>query len=252
MSIRALIADDEPKLAEYLAGRLAELWPELELCGIATNGNDALARIQSEKPDLAFLDIKMPGISGLEIARRMAHPCLVVFVTAYHKYAVQAFEEEAVDYLLKPVSDERLLHAIKRLKRRCASAGGPPPDMNSLLSKLARAMEIKGSSLRYLRATFGRSVRLIPVEEVLFIRARSKYTSVVTGDGEFLMRMPLSELAGQLDPEQFWQVHRSVIVNASKVVAVHQTGREAYALTIRGSEEHLPVSRSFIHLFKQM
>ena len=124
--------------------------------------------------------------------------------------------------------------------------------MNSLLSKLARAMESKSSSLRYLRATFGRSVRLIPVEEVLFIQARSKYTSVVTGEGEFLMRMSLSELAKRLDPEQFWQIHRSVIVNASKVVAVHQTGREVYALTVRGSEEHLPVSRSFIHLFKQM
>lgn len=251
MSIRALIADDEPKLAEYLAGRLAELWPELELCGIAVNGNDALTKIQGEKPDLVFLDIKMPGISGLEIARRIAYPCMVVFVTAYHKYAVHAFEEEAVDYLLKPVSDERLLHTIKRLKHRCTRAGGAQ-DMNSLLSKLARAMESKSSSLRYLRATFGRSVRLIPVEEVLFIQARSKYTSVVTGEGEFLMRMSLSELAKRLDPEQFWQIHRSVIVNASKVVAVHQTGREVYALTVRGSEEHLPVSRSFIHLFKQM
>ncbi len=251
MSIRALIADDEPKLAEYLAGRLAELWPELELCGVAANGDDALATISSEKPDLVFLDIKMPGISGLEVARRKTHPCLIVFVTAYHKYAVDAFEEEAVDYLLKPVSDERLLHTIDRLKHRYAKTGSAQ-NLETLLSKLAQTMERKDPYLHYLRATFGKVVRLISVEDVLFIRAKSKYTSVVTADGEYLMRMPLSELIMRLDPEQFWQVHRSVIVNASKVVAVHQTGREAYALTVRGSEEHLPVSRSFIHQFKQM
>jgi DNA-binding LytR/AlgR family response regulator len=251
MSIRALVADDEPKLAEYLAGRLAELWPELELCGIAVNGNDAIAKINSEKPDLVFLDIKMPGMSGLEVARRMTHPSLVVFVTAYQKYAINAFEEEAVDYLLKPVSDERLLHTITRIKNRYAGTGGAQ-DLEALLPKLAQALKSKGSYVRYLRATFGKVVRLISVEDVLFIRARSKYTSVVTADGEFLMRMSLSELIKQLDPEQFWQIHRSAIVNASKVVTVNQTGREAYVLTVRDSEEHLSVSRPFVHLFKQM
>jgi len=251
MSIRALVADDEPKLAEYLAGRLSELWPELKLCGIAVNGNDALEMINTEKPDLAFLDIKMPGLSGLEVARRMAHPCLIVFVTAYHKYAVDAFEEEAVDYLLKPVSDERLLHTIARIKNRLAGAGGAP-DMEALLAKLSRALEGKSSPVRYLRAASGRAVRLISVEDVLFIRAQSKYTSVVTAEGEFLMRMSLSELIKRLDAEQFWQIHRSIIVNASKVASVSQTGREAYVLTVRDHEERLPVSRPFMHLFKQM
>ncbi len=250
MSARALIADDEPKLAEYLGGRLAELWPELELCGIAANGNDALAKINNEKPDLVFLDIKMPGMSGLEVARRMTHPSLIVFVTAYHRYAVTAFEEEAVDYLLKPVSDERLLRTIARIKSRLADNGGVQ-DLRSLLSKLTQAMENKDAYVRYLRASSGKTMRLISVDDILFIRARSKYTSVVTKDGDFLMRTPLCELVKQLDPEKFWQTHRSTIVNASKVVSVTQTGREAYELAVRDCGELLPVSRSFVHQFRQ-
>ncbi len=251
MSVRALIADDEPKLAEYLAGRLAELWPGLELCGIAANGNDALAKINNEKPDLVFLDIKMPGMSGLEVARRMTHPSLIVFVTAYHKYAVTAFEEEAVDYLLKPVSDERLLRTIARIKSRCAEKTGVR-NLESLLSKLTQAMEKKDSYVRYLRGSSGKVLRLISVDDVLFINARSKYTFAVTKDGEFLMRTPLSELIRQLDPERFWQIHRSTIVNASKVVSVSRTGREMYVLTVRDYQEPLAVSRGFIHQFKHM
>jgi DNA-binding LytR/AlgR family response regulator len=248
---RALIADDEPKLAEYLAGRLNALWPELSICGIAVNGNEALAKIDGEKPDLAFLDIKMPGLTGLEVARRMTHPSLVVFVTAYNRYAVEAFEEEAIDYVLKPVSDERLGMTIARIKGHFAEKKGAR-NLEALLSKLARAMEGKNAYVRFLRATFGKVTRLIPVEDVLFIRSRSKYTTVLTREGEFLMRMPLGELIGQLDPESFWQVHRSIIVNASKVISVSQTGREAYVLRVSDCEELLPVSRSFIHLFRQM
>ncbi len=251
MSIRALVADDEPKLAEYLAGRLTELWPELEVCGTAVNGNDALEKINNEKPDLAFLDIKMPGISGLEVARRMRHPCLVVFVTAYHKYAVDAFEEAAVDYLLKPVSDERLRRTIARIKGRLADNRGMQ-DLGSLLSKLAQAMEDKDDYVRYLRASSGKVMRLVSVDDVLFINARSKYTFVVTKDGEFLMRASLSELIKQLDPERFWRIHRSTIVNASKVVSVSQTGRDTHVLTVKDFQEPLTVSRAFIHQFKQM
>ncbi len=251
MSIRALIADDEPKLAEYIAGRLAELWPELELCGIAVNGNDALAKINNEKPDLAFLDIKMPGVSGLDVARRMTHSSLIVFVTAYHKYAVDAFEEEAVDYLLKPVSDERLMRTITRIKGRFADNGGVQ-DLGSLLSKLTQAMENKDTYVRYLRASSGKVMRLISVDDVLFINARSKYTFAVTKDGEFLMSTSLRELAKHLDPEKFWQIHRSTIVNASKVISISQTGRETYVLTIRDYQETLTVSRAFIHQFKHM
>ncbi len=251
MSIRALVADDEPKLAEYLAGRLVELWPEIEICGIAMNGNDALAQINNEKPDMVFLDIKMPGMSGLEVAKRMTHPSLMVFVTAYHKYAVNAFEEEAVDYLLKPVTDERLMRTIARVKGR--SAGKVEmQNLESLISKLTQAMEKKNAYVRYLRASSGSTVRLIPVDDVLFINARSKYTFAVTKDGEFLMRSPLSELTRQLDPERFWQIHRSTIVNASKIVSVSRTGRETYLLTVKDYPEPLAVSRAFIHQFKHM
>jgi DNA-binding LytR/AlgR family response regulator len=164
---------------------------------------------------------------------------------------VEAFEEEAVDYLLKPVSDERLMRTIVRIKDRCADKDRIQ-DLRPLLSKLTQALERKDAYTRYLRASFGKTMRLVPVEAVLFIKAQSKYTSVVTRDGEFLMRTPLSELIRQLDPEQFWQIHRSIIVNVSKVVSVKQTGREAYVLTIRDSQELLPVSRSFIHQFKNM
>jgi DNA-binding LytR/AlgR family response regulator len=251
MSIRAIVADDEPKLAEYLAGRLLALWPELELCGIAVNGDDALAKINTEKPDIAFLDIKMPGASGLEVARRMTHPSLVVFVTAYHKYAVVAFEEETVDYLLKPVSDERLMRTIARIKNRF-TGDGRTQDLESLLTKLTRAMERQDAYVRYLRASSGKVMRLISVDDVLFINARSKYTFAVTKDGEFLMRTSLTELIRQLDPDRFWQIHRSTIVNASKVVSVSQTGRETYVLTVRDYQEPLTVSRAFIHQFKHI
>ncbi len=251
MNIRALVADDEPKLAEYLAGRLSELWPELELCGIAVNGNDALSKINNEKPDIAFLDIKMPGLSGLEVARKMTYSSLIVFVTAYNKYATAAFEEEAVDYLLKPVSDDRLMRTIARVKNRFASKSGAQ-NLDSLLTKLTQAMEKKDAYMRYLRASSGKVVRLISVDDVLFINARSKYTFAVTKDGEFLMRMSLAELIRQLDPERFWQIHRSTIVNASKVVSIRQTGRETHVLTVRDYQEPLIVSRAFVHQFKHM
>lgn len=250
MSVRVLIADDEPKLAEYLAERLAALWPGVEVCAVAANGDEALAKIQEQKPDVIFLDIKMPGMSGLEVARKISHPCLVVFVTAYHKYAVDAFEEEAVDYLLKPVNDERLKRTIARIQERQGTSGGR--SLETLLSKLAQTIERKDDYVRYFRATSGKVTRLISAGDVLFIRAHSKYTLVITKEGEFLMRLSLSQLIKQLDPEQFWQIHRSTIVNASKVISLMQTGREEHVLRICDHDELLPVSRSFLHLFKQM
>ncbi len=246
-----MIADDEPKLAEYLASRLAQLWPALELCGIATNGNDALAMLNREKPDVAFLDIKMPGLSGLEVARRMVHPCLIVFVTAYQKYAITAFEEAAVDYLLKPVADDRLRRTLVRIQERIAG-GWREQDLGTLLEKLTRTLDTKSASLRYLRASAGRVTRLIPLDDVLFITARAKYTFAVTKDGEFLMRTPLSELQKQLDPDRFWRIHRSVVVNVAKVVSINQTGRETHVLTLRDYPQPLPVSRTFLHQFKHM
>ncbi len=253
MTFRILIADDEPKLAQYLAERVVSLWPGVEVCGIAANGEEALAKIQEQKPDAVLLDIKMPGMSGLEVARKISHPCLVVFVTAYHKYAVDAFEEAAVDYLLKPVNDERLKRTIARLTERLAGKDRDrSPHLDMLLSRLAQAMERKDEYVRFLRAASGKVTRLISTNDVLFIRAQSKYTLVFTKEGEFLMRLPLSQLIKQLDPEQFWQIHRSTIVNASKVVSVIQKGREEHVLRISDHDELLPVSRSYLHLFKQM
>lgn len=249
MNARAVLADDEPRLADYLADRLAALWPELTICGIAANGPDALAMIEREKPDLAFLDIKMPGMTGLEVAQRMSRPCLVVFITAYQKYAVESFEQEAVDYVLKPVSDERLARTIARVKKRLAQ-GERTEGLEDLIAKLGQAMERKGSYARYLRASSGREMHLIPVGKILYIKSDLKYTVIATRDGEFLTRLPISELIKQLDPERFWQVHRSTIVNASRVKSVAQTGRERFVLRLHDCEALLPVSRSYIHLFK--
>lgn len=251
MKFRALIADDEPTLGQYLASRLGELWPDLDILDIAVNGIDALGKIENMQPDIVFLDIKMPGMSGLDVAKNMNHPCLVVFVTAYNQYAVKAFEEEAVDYLLKPVSEERLLRAIDRIKKRL-DAKDRDQDLKRLLTKLNHLVEESTSHVRYLRASSGKGIRLIAVEDILFIQARSKYTAVVTKDGEYLMRIPLAELIGRLDPNQFWQVHRSIIVNASKVVSASRIEREKYALTIKDWKDALPVSRSFVHLFRLM
>ncbi len=251
MNVPIVIADDEPQLADYLAERLKALWPEARVQGIAANGEQALALIAELKPDVVFLDIKMPGLSGLDVAKKMTHPALVVFVTAFHKYAVEAFEKEAVDYLLKPVSDARLKQTIDRVKQRLAVSPGTG-SLEAVLTKIAKAVERREEYVRYLRAASGKTTRLLSVSDVLFIRAQSKYTTVVMKEGEFLMRVSLSELLKQLDPEQFWQIHRSIIVNVSKVVSVIQKGREDHGVRIRDYEDLLPVSRSYLHLFKQM
>jgi DNA-binding LytR/AlgR family response regulator len=251
MSIRALIADDEPHLSAYLAHRLSGLWPELKICGIAANGNDALQQINKEKPDIVFLDIKMPGISGIDVAARMSHPSLVVFITAYNKFAVKAFEEEAIDYLLKPVEDERLSQTIARLKQRLDKKQDLQK-LDELFSKLTVAMGRKDAYLRFIRAAQGNVTHIIPVEKILFFRAMNKYTGVFTKEGEFLIRTPIVDLIRQLGPEQFMQVHRSTVVNTSEVISVNRDARQRLVLKIRGSSESLIVSRHFSHLFKQM
>ncbi|MBF0505701.1 MAG: response regulator transcription factor [Nitrospirae bacterium] len=251
MSVRALIVDDEPHLVDYLAGRLAVLWPELEICGTAINGIDGLEKINKEKPDLVFLDIKMPGLTGLDVAGRMSHPSLVVFITAYNKYAVKAFEEEAVDYLLKPISDERLSLTIARTKKRLEQNEGLKR-MEGFLSRLTLAMARKDAYLNFIRAASGRATRLIPVDEVLFFRSTEKYTAVFTKDREFLIRVPIVDLIKQLDPEKFWQIHRSTVVNVSRVASAVRDEAGRLVLKVRDSQASLVVSRPFVHLFKQM
>jgi DNA-binding LytR/AlgR family response regulator len=251
----AIIADDEPRLAQHLRERLGALWPELVIAGIAANGAEAQALIATEDPDVAFLDIRMPALTGLEVARGAAAHLHVVFVTAYDQYAVSAFEQEAVDYLLKPVTDERLAETVARLKARLAAAA-PAPDLAAalaLIAKLApRGATGEPERLAWIRASSGSQVRLISVDEVCYFQANDKYTSVMTAEGESLIRTPLRELSDQLDPSRFWQVHRSTIVNVAHVVATTRDLSGRLTLTLKSRPEKLPVSRAFAHRFKQM
>jgi DNA-binding LytR/AlgR family response regulator len=252
----AIIADDERRLADYLAQRLADLWPELGVAGIADNGAQAQALMASEMPDIAFLDIRMPGLGGLDVARAADASVHVVFVTAFDQYAVDAFEREACDYLLKPVSDERLAQTCERLKKRLASletSREPSPNVAAALEALARAVPaLGGERLAWLRAATGSEVRLISVDDVCYFEANDKYTSVFTADGEALIRTPLKELVAQLDPARFWQVHRGTVVNLAHVVSTRRDLAGRITVVFRSRPERVTVSRAFAHRFKQM
>ncbi|MEY4728974.1 MAG: Transcriptional regulatory protein YpdB [Pseudomonadota bacterium] len=250
--IHALIADDEPALAKYLQTKLATLWPELKIIALAPNGLEALRIIDDENPDIAFLDIKMPGLTGLEVAQRIDRKARLVFVTAYDQYAVDAFEHEAVDYLLKPVTDERLSKCITRLKQQLAT-NAAPPEISALLQKLASILPKQGEGfLRWIRASVGPNVRLIPAEEILYFQAADKYTAVITQDGEALIRLSIKELTDQLDPHQFWQVHRSTIVNVQQIASTTRDEAGHVLVKIKSHAQTLQVSRGYAHLFRQM
>lgn len=253
MTPRALIADDEANLAEHLAARLAALWPGIEMLPLAANGLEALRAIEEDAPQVAFLDIRMPGLTGLELARRIDTATHVVFVTAYDQYAVEAFDRDAVDYLLKPVTDERLARCIERLKAKLAEAAKPPA-LDEVIARIARAMPAggPGNRLRWIRALKGEVVQQIAVGEVLYFQAQDKYTCVITRAGESLIRTPLAELVDQLDPELFWQVHRGTVVNMNAVASTRRDlgGRVFVKLKEGGTE--LAVSRAYAARFKQM
>ena len=251
----AVIADDEKQLRIYLSSRLADLWPELVICGEAENGHEALELIESKRPGIAFLDIKMPGISGLEVAKRLTSDCIVVFITAYDEFAIEAFENEAIDYLLKPVTDERLAKTITRLKKQLAayprsSAGQLPATLERLLAKLKN--EDDAGYLKWIKARQGEQVQLVSVNDVYFFKAEDKYTVVKTGDSEYLIKMTIRQLAEELDPEQFWRIHRSTIVNVHAVAGVHRSFSGQLIVKLKTLSETLPVSGSYAHLFKQM
>ncbi len=250
MPVQAVIADDEAELAQHLARELAKLWPELEVVALAANGVEALAQIERLRPQIAFLDIRMPGLTGLEVARRLNGDCRVVFVTAYDQYAVEAFERAAVDYLLKPISPERLAKTVARL--RDGAAAPAAVDLAALLASLRQALPAPPEYLRWIRAGIGERVELIAVDEVHYFLAADKYTSVVTQEREYLIRTALKELAGQLDPQRFWQIHRGTIVNVERVAAVQRDFGGRLSLTLRGRSEPLKVSRGYSHLFRQM
>jgi DNA-binding LytR/AlgR family response regulator len=246
--MKAIIADDEHHLAENLRRRLATLWPELQIVAVLHDGMAAATALEEIKPDIAFLDIRMPGQSGLDAARTAASDCRVVFVTAFDDHAVQAFEQAAVDYLLKPVSDERLARCVERLKHRSEVA----PD--ALLARLQQllATQNKPEPLRWLRIQVGQSVRMVAVEEVCYFQSADKYTTVLTREAELLLRTPLKELISQLDAKHFWQVHRGTVVNARQIVSAHHDLLGKVSLSLRDRPEKVAVSRSYAHLFRQM
>jgi DNA-binding LytR/AlgR family response regulator len=260
----ALIADDEPNLARALAEHLARLWPELQLLPTARNGVEAAERIAALQPDLAFLDIQMPGLTGLEVAQGIEGATRVVFVTAYDAHAVQAFEQDAIDYVLKPVHSERLARTVERIRRALELAAAPAAgsdDGARLLATLQRllpgalpghASTARPAPLRWVRAGSGDTVHQVPVDEVLFFRADDKYTCVQTAHAEHLIRTPIAELAAQLDPQQFVQVHRSTIVNLQHLVGTRRDDSSRLFLRIRGHAAELPVSRAYVPLFKAM
>jgi DNA-binding LytR/AlgR family response regulator len=249
--VKAVIADDEAPLRQFLRARLSEVWPELVICGEAKNGKEALDLIEKHRPHIAFLDIKMPGLTGMDVAEKIAGSCRIVFVTAYDEYAVEAFEKEAVDYLLKPVSKERLEKTVKRLKENLATGAALPIEILQRL--MPRLFHEKGSgSLQYLRVQHGDGVRLIHVEDVIYFKAEDKYTTVITREGESLVRKTIRELAEELDPEKFWQIHRGSIVNVRFIARVSRSLTGRGVVKLKDRSETLAVSSRYMHLFRQM
>jgi DNA-binding LytR/AlgR family response regulator len=265
--VTAVIADDERLMREQLRARLAEAWPELQIVAEAKNGAEAVALVDEHRPDLAFLDIRMPGLTGVDAARQIAQldwpddrPLPeIVFITAYDQYAVEAFEQGVADYVLKPAERERLQLTVERLKKRLAQRASPegaePPGgapLQQLLHRLAAGMGNAPTYLRWIQATVGSTIQMIPVEEVLFFISDEKYTRVQTAQIEALIRKPIKELVDELDPQAFWQIHRSTLVNASRIAGVSRDLRGRQLVSVKGHPEKLEVSRSYTGLFKGM
>lgn len=254
----ALIADDEPLLREALAHQLSRLWPELEIVAEARNGREAVELFESLRPDICFLDVQMPGLSGVEAARQIGRRAHLVFVTAFDHYAVQAFAEGVLDYIVKPIETGRLADTVARLQERLRAAQ-PAPDTENLLQRLAEQLQRPATPapLRWLRAQIGQTLRLIPVEDVDYLRSDVKYTMIAWRNeagqpAEALVRLSLTDLMAQLDPEQFVQVHRSAAVNLAAVSHVTRGDNETATIHLKGRGETLPVSRAHLHLFRQM
>lgn len=247
--VTALIAEDEPLMRERLKDKLEEVWPEVDVVAEAEDGEEAIALFHQHRPQVAFLDIRMPGRSGLEVAAEIGEHCHVVFITAYDQYALKAFEAGAADYILKPVETDRLLAVRERMERKLAS---PPIEMSELLAQLRSSVKGDAGRMKWVKAAVGKQVKLIPVEEVLYFQSDTKYTRVVLASGEALIRTPLKDLLGELDPEKFWQVHRGTIVNLDAVSGVLREDAERQFILLKNRQEKLPISRQFTHLFKQM
>ena len=249
MNVTVLVAEDEPLMRERLLGMLATAWPEAQVVAAPENGIDAWDAWLEHEPQVVFLDIRMPGMSGLEVAERIGRRSHVVFVTAYDQYAVDAFDTGAVDYLLKPIQPGRLDKALARLREKLDTR---PEDVSEVVQQVkAASPQAKREKLKWLKASVGKQIRLIDVEEVLFFQADTKYTRVVLADSEALVRIPLKDLVGGLDPGLFWQIHRGTLVNVNAIKVAERVDAERMQVLLRGSSEVLPVSRSFTHLFRE-
>jgi DNA-binding LytR/AlgR family response regulator len=250
MNPRALIAEDEPLLAAEIREELARAWPALEIAAVTHDGHATLAAAELHKPQVVFLDVQMPGLDGLEVARILAGSAHVVFITAFDRYAVQAFDEGAVDYLLKPLEPARLARAVQRLKQRL---GQQPANLSGLVDRIrAQTPAVAEGPLRWITVQIGRELRLITVEDICYLRADNKYVCIVTADAEALVSTPLKDLLGRLDPAVFWQVHRGTVVNVNAVRSVLRGVSGKLSLQLKQRTEKLEVSASYAHLFKQL
>ena len=252
---RAVIADDERLMREQLRSRLQELWPELEIVGEAKNGAEAVQMVSAQRPQVVFLDIRMPAKTGIEAAREIAalpgRVPEIVFVTAYDEYAIDAFKQGVIDYVLKPAERERLAVTVERLKQRLAAPSDSAEALQQALARLAEKLEPQ-ARLQWIQASIGAEIRMIPVDEVLFFVSDEKYTRVQTASQEALIRKPIKELIAELDPAQFWQIHRSTLINTQAIAGVSRDERGRQLVAIKGRPEKLEVSRSYAHLFKGM
>jgi DNA-binding LytR/AlgR family response regulator len=271
---RAVLADDERLMRDQLRARLAEAWPELQIVAEAKNGAEAVELVEQHRPDVVFLDIRMPGMTGVEAAKQIAQMDVgddgvlpeIVFITAYDQYAVEAFEQGATDYILKPAERDRLKLTVERIVKRlaakrnsddsddepasAASTGGLP--IQQLLHRLAASGGTKPAYLKWIQATVGQAIQMIPVDDVLFFISDEKYTRVQTPQVEALIRKPIKELVDELDPERFWQIHRSTLVAVNAIAAVTRDFRGRQIVAVKGNPQKLEVSRSYTHLFKGM
>ncbi|HYL88175.1 MAG TPA: LytTR family DNA-binding domain-containing protein [Burkholderiales bacterium] len=252
---RAVLADDEALMREQLRARLEELWPELEIVSEAKNGEEAIEQVEAHRPEIVFLDIRMPVKTGVQAAREISRlegrlP-EIVFVTAYDQYAIDAFQQGVIDYVLKPAERERLAVTVERLKKRLAAPAASSDTLQQALARLAEKLD-PPQRLRWIQASVGSQIQMIPIDEVLFFVSDEKYTRVQTAQQEALIRKPIKELIAELDPAQFWQIHRSTLINARAIAGIVRDERGRQLVAIKGRPEKLEVSRSYAHLFKGM